>query len=169
MPGRLFMIAATWATSSPAIARSTTASAWSGGRVDTSAERGLGGDRGERDVAGIVAAGADRDGAERDRVDGDRGPPGLASEVVDRASARDGEDPGAEGGFVTLEPADRGRDRRPRLRRDVVGGAAGDHAEIAEERRVELAPHGRERRRRRPSRRRSSTPGNHDPIIVPPN
>ena len=70
--------------------------------------------------------------------------------------------------FVAVEADDRRGDRGPGLRRDVLGRVAGGDPEVAQQRRLELAPDGGERRPDRPSRVRSNTVGKDVPIIEPP-
>ena len=147
VPGRLPMMPATWATSSPAMVRRSTASRSTGRELGDQRQRGLGLDRAHGALAGVLALGHDRRGTERDRVDGDRRPSGLATEVVDGAPARHGEQPRPERGVVAVEADDRRGHGGPGLRRDVVRGIAAGDPEVAQQRRLVLAPDGGERSR----------------------
>ena len=142
VPARLPTISPTCAASRPAITRSATTSAWSGGsaaisasasRVACASTRGLGRVVGGRPVRQLVR---------RDRPY--RSPGGLPG-GVDRAHPRHGEHPGPEAGLVAAEPAQAPADLEPHVGRGVLGGRRRDHPQVAQHRRVEVPPEHRER------------------------
>ena len=167
MPGRLPMIAADVRDVETGDGTEHHRVALSGGQFGDALQRGLGVEAAHRGVAGVDALRGDRCAAERRGIDRHRRPARLAPEVVDRAAAGDGEEPRPERGLVAVEAGDRGCDRGPGLRRDVLGGIAGGHAQVAEQRRLVLVPEGGERRRVAVACP-SNTVGKDVPIIVPP-
>ena len=133
---------ATWSTPSPATTRSTIASAWSAGRVATSASAAWVESPSTAAAAGSSGA-ACFDQAGRRQVF-DR-PPSRPPAPVEHLVAGDGEHPGPERRFVAPEAVDATHHRQPGLGRQVLGGGGRGHREVPQQPGLEVVPEPPER------------------------